>query len=142
MPVEQVDVIDARLLLKSLRAFKKGDFSVRLPSDQIGLAGDIAEAFNDSVELAAQFASELARTRNVVGQEGQTSERINLRNAYGSWADSADSVNYLIDDLKLIYAYFDQKQTDWEKVKLANLSPFLPLQLFLKYCHLHRYFLL
>ena len=99
MPVDQFDVIDARLFLKYLRAFKRGDFSVRLPTDQIGLAGDIAEAFNDTVELAAQFASELKRTRTVVGKEGQTSERVNLRNAYGSWADGADSVNNLINDL-------------------------------------------
>ena len=97
--VEQVDLIDARLLLKSWRAFKKGDFSVRLPTDQIGMAGELAEAFNDTVELAAEFVAELSRIRNIVGKEGRTSERAKLRNAYGSWADCADSVNNLINDL-------------------------------------------
>ena len=34
-------VIDANELLAALVAFKKGDFSVRLPVNQIGLAGKI-----------------------------------------------------------------------------------------------------
>jgi hypothetical protein len=38
--------LDPKLLLKVLRAFRKGDFSVRLPSDMIGIDGEIAEAFN------------------------------------------------------------------------------------------------
>ena len=46
MSTKQADKIDERQLLKSLRAFRKGDFSVRLPTDQTGIAGEIAEAFN------------------------------------------------------------------------------------------------
>jgi hypothetical protein len=36
-----IDEIDSRELLMALRAFKRGDFSVRLPLDQTGLAGEI-----------------------------------------------------------------------------------------------------
>src|SRR5947209_2062380 len=43
--------LDAVELLSVLRAFRRGDFSVRLPRGLSGVGGDIAEAFNDVVEL-------------------------------------------------------------------------------------------
>ena len=43
----------------ALRAVRKGDFSVRLPRNRIGLAGELAEAFNDVVELNQRTAKEL-----------------------------------------------------------------------------------
>src|SRR5260221_13284901 len=45
------DVLDRKGLLNALRVFKKGDFSVRLPMDLIGIDGEIAQAFNDVVEI-------------------------------------------------------------------------------------------
>ncbi len=99
MPTKQEDKIDARLLLKCLRAFSKGDFSARMPDDQTGLAGEIAAAFNESVEFAAGLTSELERIGAVVGKEGKTSQRARLRNAGGAWADAVDSVNTLISDM-------------------------------------------
>jgi hypothetical protein len=42
--------VDARQLLSALDAFKKGDFSVRLSANG-GVAGKVAEAFNEVVEL-------------------------------------------------------------------------------------------
>ena len=41
--------LEPKLLLKSLRAVRKGDFSTRLPLDLTGIDGEIAEAFNDIV---------------------------------------------------------------------------------------------
>ena len=99
MPTKQVDKTDERLLLKSLRAFRKGDFSVRMPTDQTGIAGEIAEAFNDTVELAGGFTGELARIGKVVGKEGKISQRAKFRDVHGSWADCVDFVNILIDDM-------------------------------------------
>ncbi len=98
-PPVQVDTIDARQLLASLRAFRKGDFSVRLSPDQIGLVGEIAEAFNDTVELAAGLNAELARIGTVVGKEGRISEWAKLMGAIGGWGECADSVNALINDM-------------------------------------------
>ena len=43
--------LDSGVLLKSLRGLRKGDFSVRMPTDQTGIAGEIAEAFNGTAEL-------------------------------------------------------------------------------------------
>src|SRR5690348_5256480 len=39
--------LDARQVLLALTALKKGDFSVRLPMEWTGLAGKVADSFND-----------------------------------------------------------------------------------------------
>ena len=93
------DVVDARLLLQSLRALRKGDFAVRLPTEQTGIAGEIAAAFNDAVGLAEGLTGELARIGTIVGKEGKMSQRAVLREAHGSWGECVDSVNALISDL-------------------------------------------
>ena len=38
-----------RSLLQALQAVRAGDFSARLPTDEVGLAGKIADMFNDIV---------------------------------------------------------------------------------------------
>jgi methyl-accepting chemotaxis protein len=81
--MSNTDTIDPRLLLKSLRDFKKGDFSVRMPTDQIGIAGEICEAFNDSLEYANRFVNELDRISTVVGKEGKTDQRATLPTVHG-----------------------------------------------------------
>ena len=91
--------VDASVLLKSMHALKKGDFSVRLPLDWTGVAGKVADAFNDVIELNERMASELARLGRVVGKEGKITQRASLGDVSGSWRDSVDSVNDLIDDL-------------------------------------------
>src|SRR5207244_8599814 len=82
-----------------LRPFKKGDFSVRLPLDLIGIDGEIAQAFNDVVEMNEKVTDEFARIRDEVGREGQINQRVRLPTAAGSWADCVESVNALIGDL-------------------------------------------
>jgi hypothetical protein len=58
MPTQTVakDSLNTRLLLKALVAFKKGDFSVRLPGEWTGEAGKIADTFNDIIELSDKTA--------------------------------------------------------------------------------------
>ncbi len=93
------ETLDSRQLLKVLRAFRKGDFSVRLPTDLIGADGAIAEAFNDVVELNQEMTKELSRLSTAVGKDGRTSQRGKLDEAKGGWATCIDSVNSLIGDM-------------------------------------------
>src|SRR5438105_2170166 len=86
-------------LLTALTALRKGDASVRLPLHWSGLAGKVADAFNDVVEQNAAMAAELARLRQVVGKEGKLKQRASLRDARGFWSESIDCINSLIDDL-------------------------------------------
>src|SRR5467141_3286191 len=91
--------LDHGALLKALRALRKGEFSVRLPMDLVGIEGEIAQAFNDVVEMNELIAEEFARIGNEVGKEGKTGQRAKLPAATGSWQDCVESVNTLIGDL-------------------------------------------
>ncbi|HUQ31274.1 MAG TPA: HAMP domain-containing protein, partial [Pyrinomonadaceae bacterium] len=96
---ENLDSLDTKLLLKTLMAFKKGDFSVRLPTEWTGEAGKIADTLNDIIELNEQTAKELERVSRVVGREGKITQRATIPSAGGSWVSLVDSINDLIDDM-------------------------------------------
>src|SRR2546430_6024234 len=93
------ETLDRRALLRALRALKKGDFTMRLPLDLTGIDGQIAEVFNDIVEMNESIASEIARVCKTVGKEGQINQRLRVAGVVGAWASEMDSVNQLIDDL-------------------------------------------
>ena len=86
-------------LLQALQAVRAGNFSARLPTDQIGLPGKIGDAFNDIVSANERMAQELERVGQVVGREGRTRKRVQLGVTAGAWGEMEGSVNALIDDL-------------------------------------------
>src|SRR5215468_8538731 len=85
--------------LYALRAVRLGDFSVRLPGDQTGLAGKIADTFNEFVAANERMAHQLERVGQVVGREGKTRQRVRFGLSEGAWGEMETSVNTLIDDL-------------------------------------------
>src|SRR3954467_9236649 len=87
--------LDRHQLLAALRAFRKGDFSVRLPIGLTGIDGEIGEAFNDVVELNERLTKEFERLGDVVGKDGKIGHRAKLPNATGSWAANVETVNNL-----------------------------------------------
>jgi HAMP domain-containing protein/signal transduction histidine kinase/DNA-binding response OmpR family regulator len=93
------EALDTSTLLKTLIAFKDGDFSVRLPVDQTGIAGKIADTLNDIFKLNERMASEFSRISSAVGKEGKINQRASMGSASGDWAECLDSVNGLIGDL-------------------------------------------
>jgi len=93
------DTINSKLLLKTLVAFKNGDFSVRLPGEWTGEAGKIADTLNDIIELSDKTAKEMDRVSRVVGKEGKIQHRAAVPAAAGSWLRLVDSTNLLIDDM-------------------------------------------
>jgi hypothetical protein len=76
--------LDRGALLQALRAYRKGDFSIRLPMDLIGIDGEIASAFNHVVELNEMFADEIVRVRDEVGKEGKIQACSKLRKRQAS----------------------------------------------------------
>src|SRR5215467_7279038 len=90
------DVLDTRLLLKTLMAVKKGDFSVRMPEAQTGIAGKIADTLNEIIETNERLADELQRMSVVVGKEGKITQRASIGNVNGLWAKKIDSLNSMI----------------------------------------------
>jgi len=90
---------DANVLLSTLIAFKRGNFSVRMPVDQTGLEGKIADALNDVLEINQKMVSEFARISRAVGKDGKITQRASIGSVTGAWADCVESVNSLIGDL-------------------------------------------
>ena len=90
---------DARQLLAALMAFKRGDFSARLPEDWTGVSGKIADTFNTVIETNERMTRELERIVHVVGKEGRITQRASLSNVSDSWAGAIDCINILIEDL-------------------------------------------
>jgi HAMP domain-containing protein/CheY-like chemotaxis protein len=93
------DALDQRLLLKTLMSIKKGDFSARLPVEQVGTAGKIYDTLNDIIEMLESGTSEFVRISTVVGKEGKVSERASLPGARGGWAARVNALNTLVTDL-------------------------------------------
>ena len=60
------------LILAGLQTMRDGDFSVRLPGDWTGLAGKVADTFNEIVSANQQIAQEMKRVGKAVGKEGRT----------------------------------------------------------------------
>src|SRR5882672_2185336 len=92
-------MLDRGELLKALRQFKRGDFSARMPLNLTGIDGEIAQAFNDVVELEEAKAAEIARVAELVGKEGQFNHRMSVPSATGGWADVVESINTLVSDV-------------------------------------------
>src|SRR5207237_8842250 len=98
-PLSLVGKLDARLLLRVLSDFRRGNFYARLPVDSTGVAGKIYDTINEIIDLNARLTKELGRISTVVGKEGKIRHRASVPGATGGWADCVDSVNSLVGDL-------------------------------------------
>ena len=90
---------DTSQLLSALMAFKRGDFSARLPEDWTGVPGKIADTFNAVIEANQRMTRELERIGRVVGKEGRIAQRASIGEVTNSWSDAIGSINNLIGDL-------------------------------------------
>jgi HAMP domain-containing protein/signal transduction histidine kinase/DNA-binding response OmpR family regulator len=99
MQDSQFSQAEMKALHTALMALRKGKRGVRLPEDWTGIAGKVADAFNDVVEQNERMASELARLSRTVGKEGKVTQRLSIGDVGGFWEESVESVNELIDDL-------------------------------------------
>ena len=99
-PAQNPETIDTRLLLKVLMAFKKGDFSARLPIEKTGTVGKIYDVLNDVMERNEDMTNELVGVNGSAAQEGKIGERAAFSGAGGSWRIDASSMEGMIEDLK------------------------------------------
>src|SRR4051812_31434734 len=86
-------------ILRVLTAARDGDFSVRLRARRRDVIGDVQQRCNELIALNARQAKELARVSRVIGREGRMTERVSLGTVDGTWNDTVESVNAMIDDL-------------------------------------------
>jgi len=95
----QDESLDLSVILSSLQSMRNGDFTVRLPGSWTGLAGKIADTFNDIVSANQHMSQELKRVGHVVGKQGKTRERTRFHESRGAWGEMEVSVNTLVEDL-------------------------------------------
>src|ERR1700692_2781015 len=91
--------VDLSVILGALNTMRDGDFSVRLPVSWTGLAGKVADTFNEIVAANQQMAQELKRVGQVVGKEGRTRQRRRFHGLRGAWGEMEVSINTLVEDL-------------------------------------------
>src|ERR1700733_888309 len=91
--------LDLMVILASLQTMRDGDFTVRLPGTWVGLAGKVADTFNEIVAANQHMAQELKRVGHVVGKQGKTRERTRFHESRGAWGEMEVSVNTLVEDL-------------------------------------------
>jgi HAMP domain-containing protein/signal transduction histidine kinase/CheY-like chemotaxis protein len=92
-------ILDNRELLRVLTEVRNGNFSVRMPFDQVGISGKICDTLNDIISMNEKMMQEFMRAGNTIGKQGKLTQRIELPNAKGSWASGVSSLNVLISDL-------------------------------------------
>src|SRR6202020_3089132 len=90
---------DLSVILAGLQTMRDGDFSVRLPGSWTGLAGKVADTFNDIVSTNQQISQELKRAGQVVGKEGRTREGFCFHPPKGAWPGMEFWVTRLTDNL-------------------------------------------
>jgi HAMP domain-containing protein/signal transduction histidine kinase/DNA-binding response OmpR family regulator len=89
---------DLELLLSALRAFERGDSSVRLPSNWAGVSGKIASTFNEIAQRSTMIAGELQAVDRGIrrGKLQHLSPGTGGGRAQGFWHDTVDVANQLI----------------------------------------------
>src|ERR1700676_4943334 len=90
--------LDLTVILASLQSMRDGNFTVRLPGTWVGLAGKVADTFNEIVAANQHMAQELKRVGQVVGKQGKTRERTRFHESRGAWGEMEVSVNTLVED--------------------------------------------
>jgi hypothetical protein len=77
-----------QVLLQATRAIVNGDFSIRLDFSRDQVMTEIAEAYNDVANLNGRVTDEFIRISEVVGREGNMTERASVKKSDWRVADS------------------------------------------------------
>ena len=118
--------LDSRELLHVLTQVKNGNFSVRMPIDQVGLPGKICDTLNEIISLNEKMMTEFTRAGNTIGKQGKLNQRIELPNARGAWRTGVESLNILISDL--VHPTIEIADVI-SSVAKGNLSKEMPLEI-------------
>lgn len=92
-------LMDEKLLLKTLDALYRGDFSKRMPNDWTGVPGKVADTLNAIIDMVEHITQDYVTVAQVVGKLGKINNRLLVSNLHGSWATLVNSSNTLIEDL-------------------------------------------
>jgi HAMP domain-containing protein/signal transduction histidine kinase/CheY-like chemotaxis protein len=97
--LEDKSGLNQKELLRILMEVKNGNFSVRMPIDEIGLSGKIYDTLNEIIAMNEKMMNEFTKAGNTIGKQGKLTQRIELPDAKGDWSTGVESLNTLISDL-------------------------------------------
>ncbi len=117
---------NSKQLLKVLMEVKNGNFSVRMPIDEVGINGKICDTLNDIISLNERMMFEFTKAGNIIGKQGKLTQRIEVPNAKGSWGTGVESLNTLISDL--VHPTIEIAHVI-SSVAKGNLSQEMPLEI-------------
>src|SRR5215204_2955132 len=86
----RTESFDPKELLRVLTEVRNGNFSVRMPFDEVGLNGKICDTLNDIISLNEKMMLEFTRAGNTIGKQGKLNQRIEVPYAKGSWGAGVD----------------------------------------------------
>jgi HAMP domain-containing protein/signal transduction histidine kinase/DNA-binding response OmpR family regulator len=121
-----VGFLDNRELLRVLTEVRSGNFSARMPFDQVGLSGKICDTLNEIITLNEKMTLEFTRAGQIIGKQGKLNQRIEVPHARGSWGTGVDSINGLISDL--VHPTIEIARVI-SSVAKGNLSQEMPLEI-------------
>ncbi len=81
-----LDVAGSKDLLHVLTEVKNGNFSVRMPIDEVGLNGKICDTLNEIISLNERMMLEFTRAGNTIGKQGKLTQRIEIPSTKGAWS--------------------------------------------------------
>ncbi len=119
-------ILDSKDLLWVLTEVRNGNFSVRMPIDQIGVRGKVCDTLNEIISLNEEMMREFTKAGNTVGKQGKLTQRIEVPNAKGSWSTGVDSLNTLVSDL--VHPIIEIAHVI-SSVAKGNLSQEMPLEI-------------
>ncbi|MCG8570788.1 MAG: response regulator [Spirochaetes bacterium] len=91
--------LDQKQLLQVLLAYKKGDFSQRMPIDNLGLAGKISDVLNNIIEQSDNYIESFLNISQAVGEEGEIEKQLNTGDLKGRWGKGTKAINSLITSI-------------------------------------------
>ena len=89
--------IDLPLVTQALGALRRGDHSVRLPTDWIGPAGQLAKEFNELASVASRTADTYSQLESQVRSNATVERQIDTSGLGGFWLASAATTNWIAD---------------------------------------------
>jgi HAMP domain-containing protein/signal transduction histidine kinase/DNA-binding response OmpR family regulator len=125
-PYELSGMLDNRELLRVLTEVKSGNFTTRMPFDQVGLSGKICDTLNDIISLNEKMMQEFTRAGQIIGKQGKLNTRIEVPAAKGAWGNGVESINGLISDL--VHPTIEIARVI-SSVAKGNLSMQMPLEI-------------
>jgi HAMP domain-containing protein len=113
------DSLSKTQVLRALRALSRGESTVALPEDLVGVDAQLATVIQLLATNQHSFEKDLADLSLLVGSEGRTMRRLTQSGTKTSWSRCAASVNDLLDDLT---AHTDEMARVISAVSRGDLS--------------------